>query len=645
MATRFTAEGIQLADGSVVPVYAGEFHYWRAERKSWRESLQALKDLGLGLVSTAVPWSVHERAPGQFDFTGNLDLGAFLDEAHALGLYALVRPGPNCNAQLTHFGFPQRILADQAIQALSGRGTPLWLPAPPKMFPVPSYASSHFQVEVREWFATVAEVIVPRMHASGPVVALQIDNEMQMFWRMGAFEGDYHPDALTWWREFSEGPDGSHQDAPRHYQASDMPRVLRWLCFKEDYIRRSFAWLVEAAEDAGMGGIARYHSLPYCQPSLCNQPLVEEAVGGIAGMDFYDLSSGYARVRQRAIYLSGTSELPFAPELGVGGTPWLPAMTDEDQQNVALGALAGGIRAFNLYMAVGRERWHGGALDERGRTRKSSEWIAPLLQSLREIEFHRLRRSAPIALVVSRAEARAAVASCAVAAATHAVTDLLGLGPAGHAELAMDPDARLYPRWYAAVQEALDRAELPYRLIDENSLHKIDASTKAVVLPTLRRVDGGAWAALHALAGTGMCIVIGPKLPREDELGQPLGSDSVQPAGSGLIAAETLEDIDELAGALLDLAGPLSDLWIAPEAEALDCSIYCDALGEAKAFFAGNRSDEALAARVNVPEGCVLKDAITGAEVRAQAGTAAISLAPFQVRLFLVQGSLFVPAP
>jgi beta-galactosidase len=631
MATRFTADGIQLASGEILPLYAGEFHYWRCERTLWRESLQALKDLGLQVISTAVPWSVHERAPGDFDFTGNLDLGAFLDEVHDLGLYALVRPGPHCNDQLTHFGFPQRVLADKAVQARSARGTALWLPAPPKMFPVPSYASSKFQEEVRGWFAALGEVVAPRAHPQGSAVALQLDNEMHMFWRVGAFEGDYHPEALAWWKDFSGG-----REAPNHYEADDMPRCLRWLAFKEEYLRRSFVWLREAAEEAGMGALARYHNLPASKPNLCNQPMVEEAIEGIAGMDFHDLTADYARVRERAIYLSGSSLLPFAPELRIGGAGWMPVMTDEDQKNVILGALAGGLRAFNLYMAVERERWHGGLLDDRGRLRDSAEWIAGLLQTLGDVDFHTLRRKTPIALVVSRAEARAAVASCAVDAATHAVTDWMGLGPGGHAELAMDEDARLYPRWQAAVRQALDLAEIPYQLIDENCLHTIDADTRAVLLPTLRRVDGGAWAALHTLSATGMRVVIGPELPREDELGQELGADSAKPKGAGLIAAEFLDDTDELAAALLDLAGELGELWIAPESESVDCSLFSDDTGAPRVLFAGNRNAAAQEVSVNLPEGCLLRDALTGAEVREDAGVGAISLGGKQVRMFLI---------
>jgi beta-galactosidase len=632
MPTQFTSEGLQLSDGSTVPVYAGEFHYWRSERKSWRPALEALKELGLTMVSTVVPWSVHETRLGQYDFTNSLDLGAFLDEVHDLGLYALVRPGPHCNAQLTQFGFPERILADPEIQALGGRGTPLWLPAPPKMFPVPSYASSKFQTEVRAWYARVAEVLVPRANPTGSVVALQVDHEMQMFWRMAAFEGDYHPEALTWWDEFAGG-----QDPPRKYRDDDMPRVLLWQTFKEEYIRKSLTWLGKALDEVGLDSLARYHNLPPCDPTHCNLPMVEASTGGVAGMDFYDLSSGYSRVRKRAIYLAGTSKLPLAPELSVGGPPWFPTMTEQDEKNVALGALAGGIRGFNFYMAIERERWYGGILDQNARTTESADWIAPLLQSLRDISFPTLRRQTPIALVMSRAEARAAVASQAVHSASHAATEWLGLGPEGHAALALDPDSRLYPRWLAAIIRALDLAELPYQLVDEQSLHRIGTETKAVLLPTLRRVDGAAWAGLHALAGTGIQVIIGPEVPREDELGRPLGADAVSPEGAGMISSEMLEDPEAFAASLLDLAGDLGDLWIAPESPGVDCSIYSDPDGVARALFVGNSSKEATTTRVNVPESCVLRDAISGEKIAEVDGMSSISLASNEVRFFLLQ--------
>lgn len=632
MPTRFSAQGILLEDGKELAVHSAEFHYWRSDRKTWRAALTALKNIGLTMISSYVPWSVHETGAGNYDFKGPRDLKAFIDEVEGAGLYLLLRPGPHINAELTHFGFPERILSDSAMLARNARGTPVWLPAPPKFFPVPSYASGAFQAQVHDWFAAFANQVQSRMYPDGPLIALQVDNEMQMFWRLAAFDGDYHPDALKWWREFDDRP------APTEYRSDDMDRLLSWLRFKEHYVARSLGWLKDALVDTGLGDLARYHNLPPSRPGLCNAPDSALAIDGTVGMDMYDLASGYRRVRERALYLSSSMELPFAPEVGIGGPPWFPVMREGDQRNVLLGALAGGVRAFNLYMGVGRERWYGGLVDEAGETSPSAEWIAPLLATLRRCKFATLRRSAPIALVVSRAEERAALASCALPAATPCITDLINLGPGGHAELALDKSCREHARWTKLVQQALDLAELPYQLIDENSLHMLQPDTRAILLPTLRRVDGAVWAALHALAASGMQVIIGPDLPTHDELDRPLGSDSERPRGAGLLARESMADVHALAADLLDLAGELSDLWISPESPDAHCTVYVDGDDTPRLLFVGNQSPSPQLVLVNVLDTCLLEDGITGEKIRGEGGLAYVTLARHQVRVFLISG-------
>jgi len=50
--------------------------------------------LGCNTVETYVAWNAHEPYKGQFDFTGNLDIVAFVELAQSLGLPVIVRPGP-----------------------------------------------------------------------------------------------------------------------------------------------------------------------------------------------------------------------------------------------------------------------------------------------------------------------------------------------------------------------------------------------------------------------------------------------------------------------------------------------------------------------------------------------------------------------
>src|SRR6188768_2940073 len=92
-----------------LPLYSGAMHYWRLERDAWEPGLRQLRDLGLAIVETYVPWQVHEDAAGELDFGARdprKDIGAFVDLAKELGLFVFVRPGPHINAEMTYFGLP-----------------------------------------------------------------------------------------------------------------------------------------------------------------------------------------------------------------------------------------------------------------------------------------------------------------------------------------------------------------------------------------------------------------------------------------------------------------------------------------------------------------------------------------------------------
>lgn len=546
--------------------YFGELHYWRHEPEEWPALLAELAALGFTGVETCVPWSVHERHKGVFSFAKQLDLTSFVRVAGEHGLAVHLRLGPAVGAELTAFGIPERVLGIKECLAVSGRGTPLWLPWPTKMFPAPSFASAAFQTEVVEWFAALGE----HLQEANATVSVQCDRKA--LGRVAAFDGDYHHDAIAWWLDF-----GGEKPAPRSYKEGEMSRSLSWVRFAEEYESRAIEWLEEAAGKAGMT-------------------------------------------------LSGSCE-----RLHLGGAPWFPVVSDEDQKNSVLSALACGRDEFTLYMAVARERWSGEA--------RACEWMAPLLATLRDVGAHSLRRQTPIVVIASRAEERAALVSCALDSATPAVTEWMGLGPSGHAELALDVSARRYPRWLDAVREALDFVEVPYLLLDESELHRIDSSTKAVVAPTLRRVDGAVWGALHALGITGMPVVLGPDVPVEDELGAPLGAQGDMPQGAGLLAAESLEDREGLAADLLGLAGELSDLWIAPQTPDATCSPFYDDNNKVRLVFVRNRGPERITADVNVEVGCVLRDGITGDDVVEEEGIAAVPLAAFATRIFRVEAS------
>ncbi|MBL4635380.1 MAG: beta-galactosidase [Kofleriaceae bacterium] len=628
MSKVFNSQGVVLEDGTTIPLYCGEFHYWHHSQESWGPTLDSLKELGLGVITTCVPWSEHEEKRGEYNFTGELDLGAFLDAVKHAGLYAIVRLGPAVGADLTCAGLPDHIVSQPEIAARSCRSTPIQSPFPPKFFPLPSFASEKFQDEVSRWFAVVGKIIAPRLLGEGAVLAVSVDPG-EDFQRMGAYESDYHPDALAWWHEFSDG-----QSPPRSFSGEGMADALQWMHFKEEYCSKSLAWLRQAAESAGMS--------PCCSRMAASSPAetmlvrAQNAVDGAVSIGFDEVASSYERVRERSIYLSSSSSLPWADPLPIGGSFYKPVRSERQERNILLGALAGGVVGFTLQMAVSRPRWQGGAIDSESRKREVVPWVRSLLSGLARVQFHILKQARPsIAIVVSRTEMRVATASVAVDALPSALSELMQLGPSGHAELSTDTSAQTYPKWVRAVQKALDLCQLPYQLVDEECLHLLDNSTKAVIFPTLKRVNGGTWAALHALSAAGIRIVIGPEMPSEDEFGQNLGQDCPAPRGVGMLAHESLSDIEGLSEDLLGLAGDLDDLWIAPGNQ-VHCSLFENETGEAKALFVGNPETESQEVMVNVPVDVVLEDVLTGERFPSVDGVASFSLDDGDLRFFVV---------
>ncbi len=93
-------------DGRRVWLVSGAIHYTRVPRGLWRDRIRAAKQAGLNCIETYVFWSAHEQKPGVFDFTGELDLRAFVKTVADEGLYCILRPGPYVCSEWDFGGLP-----------------------------------------------------------------------------------------------------------------------------------------------------------------------------------------------------------------------------------------------------------------------------------------------------------------------------------------------------------------------------------------------------------------------------------------------------------------------------------------------------------------------------------------------------------
>jgi beta-galactosidase len=95
-----------LIDGKPLYVYSGEVEFVRIPPELWRDRLMRMKREGYNCASTYIFWDAHEPVQGQYNFSGNLDLDAWLTLVQQMGMYAIVRVGPYVCAEWDFGGFP-----------------------------------------------------------------------------------------------------------------------------------------------------------------------------------------------------------------------------------------------------------------------------------------------------------------------------------------------------------------------------------------------------------------------------------------------------------------------------------------------------------------------------------------------------------
>lgn len=542
-------EGLSI-DGSIVSLLAGSVHYWRLDPKDWRACLLATKALGMTLVDTYIPWNVHETAPGVLDLGEHdprLDVGAFLDLAHELGLYAIVRPGPHINAELTFFGIPERVVWDPACQARSPQQSPVVLPMLPQAFPVPSYASEVFLDETARYFRGLSKALVPRLYPDGPIVMLQVDNEGAMYFRDGAYDQDYHPDAIALYRSFlrdkyrsladlaeAYGFDATQESAPRFgdiepptkFDAktpADLVRHVDWAEFHEHLLARAMQRFSDALTEAGIVGIPRSHNFPPGQEST---PLNAARVGGavdLIGYDYYNKASPEARVilmrrtSQLAVRCEALGVPAFGCEMGAGYPPFFPPLEERDSVFTILTSLAYGLRGYNVYMAVERDRWIGAPIDPHGRERPFGLFWRKLSAALEKTGFWSLRRRVPVRIVFPRNERR-------LARVTHAFGPISGaffsVAGAGARESCFEDDLGLgfapaveADAFMRMLEAALDVRGVPFAHVGGEDRDVSFEGASWICCVTSGGLSPVLFGKLADAAGSGSVVTLGPRAP------------------------------------------------------------------------------------------------------------------------------------
>lgn len=405
-----------------LPIVSGSFHYFRIEKILWPSIFDKIKDMGFKIIDTYCPWSVHEIKKGVFDFgekDKNKNLDYFLTLCKEKEMFVLVRPGPHINAELTYFGYPKRIFYQDEILSRSAEGTPVYLPAPPRMFPVPSYASEKFYEEVSLFFDAICPIFKKHIYPDGPIIAVQADNEMSLFFRTSPYDHDYSKSSILLYQNFLKEKYQDINAVNKLYQKKykkfsevkppydflaekkeDLPFYLDWAEYKEYYLIFGVSKIAKMLKDRGIT-TPIYHNYPTMVPRTPFNLLQMEKNIDIQGCDLYPKGENFPTIKMGAMLTSTLSRLPFVPEFSSGFFPYGGyIITLSDQKFTTPSLFMYGIKAVNFYMLVERERWFGSPITRKGKLReKYFKFYKNLLNILNKIDITSLKRKADILLL------------------------------------------------------------------------------------------------------------------------------------------------------------------------------------------------------------------------------------------------------
>ena len=145
-------------DGEPFRIISGSIHYFRTVPEYWRDRLEKLKAMGANTVETYIPWNMHEKKKGEFDFSGMLDVERFIRTAQELGLWVIIRPSPYICAEWEMGGLPGWLLKTPDIRLRS--------------------RDPRFLQAFADYYDHLFAILTPlQVNYGGPIILMQVENE------------------------------------------------------------------------------------------------------------------------------------------------------------------------------------------------------------------------------------------------------------------------------------------------------------------------------------------------------------------------------------------------------------------------------------------------------------------------------------
>lgn len=208
-------DGNLCIDNKPTFLYAGDLHYFRTREKNfssaktyemWEETLDKMKEAGMNLVTTYIPWDYHEISENHFDFTKAKNIQLFLDMAYKRNMYVIVKLGPFITAEWPHGfgsfgGVPEwwKTKYPNSLAKKSNQANFRFFPTASNQVQ-PSLLDKQFLLSTEKWYEKVMEEIKPFMGKC--IIGIQIDNETNLFWGERYGDVDYSQSSIRFYHKW-----------------------------------------------------------------------------------------------------------------------------------------------------------------------------------------------------------------------------------------------------------------------------------------------------------------------------------------------------------------------------------------------------------------------------------------------------------
>jgi beta-galactosidase len=418
--------------------FSAEMHYFRVEKRYWSICFERIKKAGFRIISTYVPWNLHEIRPGDFDFRGmngpEKDLIVFLELCREFGFKVILKPGPWIRAEWFNGGLPQYIFTDEAVVARDNKGELVMAKNGPGVNDnyQPSYLHPKYLAHVKRYMGGLIEVIQNYIFPKGPVFIIQLDEELNLGGNSDPFGADYNSHIITeYYHKFLEEKYKTPDLLPvaygkklKNFNGIEPPVVLEtkkpeemviyfdWLDFKSYYITKYIQVLKERLEGLGVGCL---FSLDLSWTDDFSLPADWDLLRGdkmLLGMQVPD-AKDYCRLGRNIRYLASKTGFGWTPQLYSGkpseitekrGPDSRPdsAISSRYHRYLIISSLAAGLKGINHYMFVGRDHWQGSPLGYDGTVYENYDIVRKISTALEHIGINSAKPVSKVGIAYHR---------------------------------------------------------------------------------------------------------------------------------------------------------------------------------------------------------------------------------------------------